>query len=454
MTMDAFAGIDVAFRKGKFLPVALCVWDESGRFVPKRVRELGAPEPPRGAGNVAALDPVVTTRFADETAAYLRRLEKHFGVRIRRVAIDAPSDPPKDNLYRRKAEQALDAWHISCFATPNAAAWAEIRAKVCAHLRAGGTESRLPHANQLWMLIGFALFERLRRDWECLEVFPQAIASVLGANSTHKSQPGGVLAQLAAAARYTRWPDPPVESLLKTVAHGPSHDALDAYLAAWVAGLRLEERSALGVPPDDVIWIPSLTNAVQRAAAHDRRSVRERHCVRCNHKTSLFAGVKTIRRAGFAGFMPIRRLRETELRAVPGNPGDIGVYLVLRPVNDAPIFLRENPGGHFKGRDPTVPVEKLQSNWVTGSPVVYIGKAGAVGSSVTLRSRLGLYLKFGAGFPVGHWGGRLIWQLSNSDDLIVCWKKTRGKAPRGVEKEMIRAFVEAFGRRPFANLAS
>ncbi len=261
MMMDAFAGIDIACRKGKRLPVALCVWDEAGCLVPKPVRERSAPDPPRGAGNVAALDPVAATRFADETAVYLRRLEEHFKVRIRRVAIDAPSDPRRGDLKRRKAEEALDARGIRCFATPCAADWTQIREKVRDHLDAGGAESRLPHANQLWMLVGFALFERLRRDWECLEIFPQAIAWVLGASATHKSKPGGVVAQLAAAAQFTGWPNLPVESSLRTVAHGPTHDGLDAYLAAWVAGLRPEARIALGAPPDDVIWIPSLTAA-------------------------------------------------------------------------------------------------------------------------------------------------------------------------------------------------
>jgi hypothetical protein len=257
MTMDAFAGIDVAFQKGKRLPVAVCTWD-ADRFVPLPVTGRDAPHPPRGAGNAAALDSVAVTRFADDTATYLRLLEAHFGVRIRRVAIDAPSDPRADKLKRRRAEEALDARRVNCFATPSAAEFVQIREKVRAHLRAGGAKSRLPHANQLWMLVGFALFERLRHDWECLEVFPQATVRALGAGATHKSKPGGVLAQLAAVARLTGWPSPPTESALRTVAYGPTHDRLDAYLAAWVAGLQPDQRSALGDPPHDVIWIPSL----------------------------------------------------------------------------------------------------------------------------------------------------------------------------------------------------
>ena len=255
--MDAFAGIDVAFRKRKRLPVALCIW-EADRFVPLPVTKRGAPDPPRGAGNAAVLDSVAVTRFADETATYLRRLEEHFRVRIRRVAIDAPSQPRAAKLKRRSAEAALDALRINCFTTPSAAELTQIREKAGAHLRAGGAESRLPHANQLWMIVGFALFERLRQEWECLEVFPQAIVCAMGASATHKSKPGGVFAQLVAVARLIGWPNPPAESLLKTVAYGPTHDGLDAYLAAWVAGLRPEQRTALGAPPDDVIWVPSL----------------------------------------------------------------------------------------------------------------------------------------------------------------------------------------------------
>ena len=45
-----------------------------------------------------------------------------------------------------------------------------------------------------WMLVGSELFERLRRDWECLEVFPQATMFMLDASVTHMSKPEGVAA--------------------------------------------------------------------------------------------------------------------------------------------------------------------------------------------------------------------------------------------------------------------
>jgi len=224
--------------------------------VPLAVRMPGTPCPPRGAGNAASLIPSTVSNFAAETATYLRNLEQYFGVRISGIAIDAPSGPRASDLKRRRAEQALDERGISCFATPSAKEFAEIRRKAAAHLSAGGSESQLPHANQLWMLVGFALFKRLRKDWECLEVFPQATVHALGASAIHKSKPGGVLAQLKAIAQRTGWPEPISECSLKLAAYGPAHDALDAYMSAWVAGLPSEERAALGVPPDDAIWIP------------------------------------------------------------------------------------------------------------------------------------------------------------------------------------------------------
>ena len=164
--VEAFAGIDVAFAKRKRLPVCLCVWNDQ-RLIPLPLVAGDVPEPPRGHGNVASIDPSTVTSFADETAVYLRLLEKHFGVSIRRIAIDAPSDPRPDCLRRRLAETAMDKQHISCFATPSVSEFEVIRVKVRDYLTAGGWASRLPHANQLWMLVGFALFRRLRVEWEC-----------------------------------------------------------------------------------------------------------------------------------------------------------------------------------------------------------------------------------------------------------------------------------------------
>jgi Protein of unknown function (DUF429) len=109
------------------------------------------------------------------------------------------------------------------------------------------------------MLVGFALFERLRREWECLEVFPQATVCSLGANTIHNSRAGGIAAQATAVAHHTGWPTAPVQQVIKAAVHGPAHDGLDAYLSAWVAALDPLERVPLGHPPNDVIWIPAVS---------------------------------------------------------------------------------------------------------------------------------------------------------------------------------------------------
>ena len=152
---------------------------------------------------------------------------------------------------------------------------------------------------------------------------------------------------------------------------------------------------------------------------------------------------------GFEGFVTVDGLRASSLEAVPEAPG---VYAVLGKSDAAPRFLRTNPSGRFKGKDATVSRDMLRRAWVEGSRVLYLGKAGGSGSTVTLRRRLRQYLDFGAGRPVAHWGGRLVWQMTDSDGLLVCWKVTRAAAARGVERELLQAFRNEHGKLPFANL--
>jgi hypothetical protein len=68
--------------------------------------------------------------------------------------------------------------------------------------------------------------------------------------------------------------------------------------------------------------------------------------------------------------------------------------------------------------------------------------------------RLREYMDFGSGKPLGHWGGRYVWQLDGSSDLVVAWKKTPGAVPREAEIELLSRFRQTFGGRlPFANIA-
>lgn len=252
---SGFVGIDLAFAKRKRLPVSVCSWRD-GRLIPEPLRRLPL-DPPRGSGNAAVLDQDLVQLFVDDAADYVVRACAKLDLHPQRIAIDAPSAPRRPDIPRRAAEAEMDRAGISCFATPTVSEFEVILEKVRQHLASGGTENRIPHANQLWMLVGFRLFDRLTEIAPCIEVFPQATARVLGSGDIHKFKAGGVDSQLAEAARYTGWPrDDPRETPFEDIAFGPAHDRLDAYLSAWVAALDESDRLPFGSPPDDVIWTP------------------------------------------------------------------------------------------------------------------------------------------------------------------------------------------------------
>ena len=251
-TTASYCGIDVAFAKRKALPIVVCTRVD-GRLRTLPLRDRGLRPPPRGSGNRAALNSAILSEFAEETADYLAWVQNHLGVRVVRIAIDAPRDYAGEG-ERRAAELAMDALRISCFATPSRSAFERHRSRALAHLANGGPENRLPNANQWWMLVGFALFQRLEKDYECIEVFPNAIVRALDPLVAHKSTEAGYARQadlLHAATGVSA-------EELAVAAHGSRHDRLDAVLSAWVASLDPCDRVAHGDGGVDTIWsVPS-----------------------------------------------------------------------------------------------------------------------------------------------------------------------------------------------------
>ena len=164
-----------------------------------------------------------------------------------------------------------------------------------------------------------------------------------------------------------------------------------------------------------------------------------------------FNDINDIKKNGFVGFKTMNELF-LDCSCLPSSKG---VYLILHINKKAPTYLLVGSGGHFKGRNPNVPMEELKRNWIDNALVVYIGKAGSDSSKATLKSRLKQYFGFGQGKNIGHWGGRLIWQLASSKDLVVCWKPLLNEDPRAVEIQMIKEFGKQYdGNRPFANLTN
>jgi hypothetical protein len=160
-----------------------------------------------------------------------------------------------------------------------------------------------------------------------------------------------------------------------------------------------------------------------------------------------FDSIDAIRQSGFEGFVTIVALQTSKCCEVPTKQG---VYFILKTDSERPVFLSKSVARRPRGKKTTVAVGKLKSKWVEGALVLNIGKAGP-GKS-TLQSRLEKYVRFGQGKRSGHSGGRYIWQLAHSDNLLVCWKVTRNAVPRTVEKALIEEFERVYGKLPFANL--
>lgn len=255
-----FIGIDLAIAKRKRVPIAAC------ERVANKVKYVSLREtfiaPPSGMGNAGALDLSRRAEFVQQIIDWLSKLEEWSGNAITRVAIDAPASPCQEGNSRRLAEVVLDRAGISFFSTPTISQFEQIAFVAKKHLILGLPESRLPYANKIWMLVGFDLFAAIKRKWECIEVYPQAIVRHLGEGAIHKAKPAGFVAQCKAFGKVIECGENELEIWLREASYGASHDRLDAMMAAWIASPETADRTAFGDGLNDSIWIPSTTLSI------------------------------------------------------------------------------------------------------------------------------------------------------------------------------------------------
>jgi hypothetical protein len=164
---------------------------------------------------------------------------------------------------------------------------------------------------------------------------------------------------------------------------------------------------------------------------------------------AVIDSVVGLREYGFRGFLSVNRLWESRCDEVPVERG---VYVAVRDTLMPPKFLDHSVGGRFRHMDPSVPIDVLQSHWVPGAVVLYLGLARGPGVRSLLHQRVKRYLRFGQGRVVAHYGGRFVWQLRDHRVMLLAWMPTPDEDPAAVEARLQAMFLARHGRLPFANL--
>lgn len=149
------------------------------------------------------------------------------------------------------------------------------------------------------------------------------------------------------------------------------------------------------------------------------------------------------------GMTYVKNLKESR-DYIPDKPG---VYVVLGNYTETPEFRLKGSGPEFHVKKGVIKamnytVEQLERKWVEDTWIMYIGK-----TDNSLRRRISEYIRFGVGEDVAHRGGRAIWQLPDSDHLVIGWKVVEGigKAAK-TEEDLLKGFKNRHnGLLPFAN---
>lgn len=128
------------------------------------------------------------------------------------------------------------------------------------------------------------------------------------------------------------------------------------------------------------------------------------------------------------------------------NKGNFkGIYLVVRPHNMKDIqLIPTSNAGRFKGKDPTVKIEKLKRKLLVDADILYLGK-----SEDSVEKRMQQHIDFWKGEPIAAWGGRSIAQIIDYEKLEVWYLSCDN--PKEMESSLLREFESQYNQLPFAN---
>lgn len=131
---------------------------------------------------------------------------------------------------------------------------------------------------------------------------------------------------------------------------------------------------------------------------------------------------------------------------IESNRGNFkGIYLVVRPNNMRDIqLIPTSNAGKFKGKDPTVKLERLKQKLLVDADILYLGK-----SEDSVEKRMQQHIDFWKGEPIAAWGGRSIAQIMNYENLEVWYLPCDN--PKEMESNLLREFEKQYHQLPFAN---
>ena len=165
--------------------------------------------------------------------------------------------------------------------------------------------------------------------------------------------------------------------------------------------------------------------------------------------TDPYRDVAMLRALDFRGFRSVSHLHRTGCLDVPVESG---VYAVVRDTEVPPEFLTHSAAGRFRHQDPSVTVDELETRWVKGASVLFIGSAPGPGVRSLLQQRVKRDIRFGLGKAVAHSAGRFIWQLRDHLALRVAWLPLPDEDPANMQTSLLNGFFSIYQRFPFANL--